>query len=156
MKKGKHNAAKDTSSEFSLINLFRAALVGLAVFAISSVVLMIVSTLIAYNTADPSALTLPLSVATLLSGMFAGGFAAAKSAGENKLIAGLFFTAFAFLLLLLLKITLSGGNGASLKNSGIYMALSIVAAMSGTLFTSALKGKKGQMKKRSGNFKKKK
>lgn len=160
MKNNKHTGSPQASAakeSFSPLCLIRSSLIGLAIMALSSLILLLVGAGVAYGNSDPAAFYLPLSVVALYIGMFAGGFGAARIAGENKLLTGLIYSALAFVLLFLLKLVLSGGNGESINGSGAFLTGALASAICGSLATAFRSGKKSPMKKKKTNkFSKKK
>ncbi|MBQ8207116.1 MAG: TIGR04086 family membrane protein [Clostridia bacterium] len=147
------SAAKD---DLGIMELIRSVLFGLAVMAISALVLLLIGTGIAYSNEDPAAFEMPLSLAALYISIFFGGFAAAKKSGQNKLLGGIIFTALAFLLIFLLKLIMSG-RGEDLNGSTYYLLGALGASAAGTVMSVFSPRKKPMSKKkRAEKFGKKK
>ena len=116
------------------LNSVRGALVSLA----ACIILLLLSSVAVYSTADPNRYVAPTAVCVLLISALFGGFAAARMNGRSALLCGS-ATALIFLtILFLLSFTVSGsfslGYSASLAFGirGIAIGISILGAFIGS------------------------
>ena len=144
-----HQVKAQGEDVFSPIALIRSSLIGLAAAALTALLLLFVGAWVAYSNKDPSALTMPVSLAALYLSLFIGGFVSAKKSDTNKLICGIFFTALSLVVMFLLKLILAGGSSSGIENAMAYLVGSVASAIMGSLcaaFTHASKG--GKRRKR--------
>lgn len=137
-KRGSHPHNKTAPGEdgFSPIALIRASLIGLAFAAGMALLLLLIGAFIAYSNKDPSALTMPISLAVLYLSLFCGGFASARTAKKNRLISGIFFSSLSLAVIFLLKLLITKGNGSGIENAMAYLVGSIAASLAGSLCTA--------------------
>ena len=85
---------------------------GLAVFVAIGIILLSAVCGIAYSNADPDALIMPLSLASLLPSMFVAGFVCAKKTGEAPLLCGIVCGGVITLCTMLLALILRNATGS--------------------------------------------
>ncbi len=139
---------------FGFSVLFHSVLWGILTMALTAILTMLCFSAIAYSGSDPSSLTFPLGIASLYMSIFAGGIAASKKGASMRLIAGLIYTAAAFLLFSAVKLPMMGRHG--IEGSGLYMLFCLAFSALGVLFPIIIsKRKKSNMKKRAEKFRRK-
>ncbi len=112
-----------------------------AVWLISAGILLLVFCAIAYSTANPDSVTLPLSLCALYLSAILGGIAAVRLSGDgimSGLLTGIFSAGLLFLFSLL---PLPVASSLEVPMSFLYNALIIPAAVIGAILGHKRKGK---------------
>jgi len=125
------------NDEGLLALVFKCSLWGLAVWAISGIILISAACAIAYANPDPISLIPPLSLAATLISSFAGGFATAKKVREAPMVCGLIFGGIMTLLMIGLCLILKNASSSnfelwqSLLLHGAAILFSVLGALAG-------------------------
>ena len=122
-----------------LASVLKNSMYALLAMLLSGLVLISISTAIAYANPNPDSLVFPLSLASLLISMFIGGFVCSKRTCESPLLCGIvcggIITLFTILIALCLRNAASSGYtlGFAFLLHGIAMLFAILGAFAGNI-----------------------
>ena len=105
-KRKKRPAVKSSTDGDSVRPVFLNALKGCTIGICSAIPLLLAACALAMSTADPAALTGPLSYAVLLVGAFIGGIASTKINGSDGMLCGIMSGALYLLFVFLVSLFL--------------------------------------------------
>lgn len=145
-------SAYDNDDSPSLASILKNSLVGLAVTAISGLILISTTCALAYSSADPSSLIAPLSLLALLVSNFLGGFVTAKKTRSSPLACGLVCGAVTTLVMILFSLLLRGAPTSNYKfwQSALLHSMSVLFCVLGAM-AGNVKIKSRRKKRRFGN-----
>ncbi len=153
MKKRKKDGRVPKES-FGFSVLFRSVLWGVGTMVTVAIIAMLGFSAIAYSMPDPASITFPMGIAALYLSIFGGGIAVSKAGASMRLISCLIYTAAAFLLFSLTKLTMIGREG--IENAGFYMLFCLVFSAFGVIVPIIVpKRKHLSKKKRAEKFRRK-
>ncbi len=138
----------ETSDSPLFLTVLKSGLWGVGAALVVGLILITVTTAVAYANPNPSALIPALSLVSLLPSMFAGGFVTAKKVKDAPLLCGIISGGMITLITMLLAIVLRGlsssgyafWQSASLHTAA--MLFSILGAFAGNVKLRAKPGKR--------------
>ena len=141
---------KSTRPEPSPLGALCAIPLGLAAFAVSSVLTAIVASVIAYATPDPGKYVFPLGLAALYLSAGVGGFVARKRNGGLSLLTGALCGLAEAAAALLLSLLIPTSASAGLSSAAIFCTRIPIVGLSvlGAYLASAERKKKHRRRKR--------
>ncbi len=112
--------------------IFLSCLYAQIVWALSTVILMLIFCIVAYSTADPDSITTPLSLCALYLSALIGGIAAVRISGDG-IVSGAVSGVITAILVFALSVLPLPESGFDLPSSLLFTALVIPASVIGSI-----------------------